>query len=226
MRCILRVFRVSLPHARLEERWAQISLHVALSCSSRHYAGRSLQVWKSPSSSDSTLMFDEDPSFTSIWPYPVGLPSPRSPHDVSHADGHPVSSRRDCRRARRRYAGTNIFQLSAGVVSTHRKRQYGVIYQQGYVAEIMLTLETAVDSLNCDFHAIDATKDLFKSTPNLNDQEPGRRTVGPAVGQSFLVSTPSIHSHTRSTSYSTSHGTRKPVLGSPTVERRGGKPKT
>ncbi|CAG0903073.1 unnamed protein product [Darwinula stevensoni] len=167
VRCVLRVFRASLPHARLEERWAQISLHVALSCSSRHYAGRSLQVFR--------------------------------------ALGVPVTSR----------VLTDILSRLVETVAEQGEDM------QGYVAEIMLTLETAVDSLDCDFHAIDATKDLFKSTPNLNDQEPGRRTVGPAIGQSFLVSTPSIPSHARSTSYSTSHGTRKPVLGSPTVERRG-----
>jgi hypothetical protein len=29
----------SLPHARLAERWAQLAIQLALSCSSRHYAG-------------------------------------------------------------------------------------------------------------------------------------------------------------------------------------------
>jgi hypothetical protein len=41
---ILRVFRESLPHALISERWAQTALQLGLSCSSRHYAGRSLQV--------------------------------------------------------------------------------------------------------------------------------------------------------------------------------------
>ena len=44
---IVRVFEQSLPHARLSERWSQLSLQLALSCSSRHYAGRSLQIFRS-----------------------------------------------------------------------------------------------------------------------------------------------------------------------------------
>ena len=44
---ILQVFERSLsPHTRLAERWAQLSLQLALSCSSRHYAGRSLQIFR------------------------------------------------------------------------------------------------------------------------------------------------------------------------------------
>jgi len=42
---VLRVFRDSLPHALISERWAQTALQLGLSCSSRHYAGRSLQVY-------------------------------------------------------------------------------------------------------------------------------------------------------------------------------------
>lgn len=41
---VLRVFRDALPHALINERWAQTALQLGLSCSSRHYAGRSLQV--------------------------------------------------------------------------------------------------------------------------------------------------------------------------------------
>jgi len=41
---VLRVFVESLPLAHIEQRWAQEALHLALSCSSRHYAGRSFQV--------------------------------------------------------------------------------------------------------------------------------------------------------------------------------------
>ena len=44
---ILRVFEMSLPpNAHLAERWSQLSLQLALSCSSRHYAGRSLQIFR------------------------------------------------------------------------------------------------------------------------------------------------------------------------------------
>ena len=34
------------PNAHLAERWSQLSLQLALSCSSRHYAGRSLQLFR------------------------------------------------------------------------------------------------------------------------------------------------------------------------------------
>ncbi|CAB0018248.1 unnamed protein product, partial [Nesidiocoris tenuis] len=40
---VLRIFRESLPHALVSERWGEIALQLGLSCSSRHYAGRSLQ---------------------------------------------------------------------------------------------------------------------------------------------------------------------------------------
>lgn len=43
---ILRVFRDSLPAAHINERWAQTALQLGLSCSSRHYAGRSLQIYR------------------------------------------------------------------------------------------------------------------------------------------------------------------------------------
>lgn len=43
---ILKVFSDSYPLARISERWAQTALQLGLSCSSRHYAGRSLQVFR------------------------------------------------------------------------------------------------------------------------------------------------------------------------------------
>lgn len=46
LRHVLRVFRDSLPHALVSQRWAQTALQLGLSCSSRHYAGRSLQVFR------------------------------------------------------------------------------------------------------------------------------------------------------------------------------------
>ena len=38
------LFRACVPQAMLEERWMELALRITLSCSSRHYAGRSLQV--------------------------------------------------------------------------------------------------------------------------------------------------------------------------------------
>ncbi len=48
---VLRAFELSLPPpppaARLlSERWAELALQLALNCSSRHYAGRSLQIFR------------------------------------------------------------------------------------------------------------------------------------------------------------------------------------
>lgn len=43
LRYVARLFGEA-PH--LEHRWAQLALHVALSCASRHYAARSLQVFR------------------------------------------------------------------------------------------------------------------------------------------------------------------------------------
>ena len=41
---------------------------------------------------------------------------------------------------------------------------------QGYVTEIMLTLEAAVDTLDMDFRPIESWKELFLSTPNLSKE--------------------------------------------------------
>jgi hypothetical protein len=41
---IVILFRACVPQAMLEERWMELALRITLSCSSRHYAGRSLQV--------------------------------------------------------------------------------------------------------------------------------------------------------------------------------------
>ena len=42
---IVVLFRICAPQAVLEERWMELALRITLSCSSRHYAGRSLQVF-------------------------------------------------------------------------------------------------------------------------------------------------------------------------------------
>lgn len=43
---VFRIFQESLPNAHTSERWAQTALQLGLSCSSRHYAGRSLQIYR------------------------------------------------------------------------------------------------------------------------------------------------------------------------------------
>ena len=41
---LVRIFTECLPSAHIVQRWARDAIHLALSCSSRHYAGRSFQV--------------------------------------------------------------------------------------------------------------------------------------------------------------------------------------
>lgn len=43
---ILKIYQFSLPNAHISDRWAQTALQLGLSCSSRHYAGRSLQIYR------------------------------------------------------------------------------------------------------------------------------------------------------------------------------------
>lgn len=89
---------------------------------------------------------------------------------------------------------------------------------QGYVTELLLTLEAAVDSLDSDFRPLDVMKDIFKSTPNLNNKDGvnassgGKKSPGGIVPQTqnYLMTS----GHTRSTSYSVSYCTRK-VSSSP-----------
>ncbi|XP_063955306.1 protein furry homolog [Lytechinus pictus] len=46
LRNVVRIFHGSLRGSHLEQRWAQVALQLALSCSSRHYAGRSFQMFR------------------------------------------------------------------------------------------------------------------------------------------------------------------------------------
>ncbi|CAF0968774.1 unnamed protein product [Adineta ricciae] len=41
---IVSLFQKCVPQAMLEERWMELALRITLSCSSRHYAGRSIQI--------------------------------------------------------------------------------------------------------------------------------------------------------------------------------------
>ncbi|KAL1131070.1 hypothetical protein AAG570_012307, partial [Ranatra chinensis] len=151
---VLRIFRESLPHALISERWGQIALQLGLSCSSRHYAGRSLQVFRS-----------------------LHLP---------------ITSRM-------------LSEILSRLVETVSEQGEDM---QGYVTELLLTLEAAVDSLESDFRPLDLMKDIFKSTPNLNNKE-----AGPGGGNTPGVC-PLGNNHIRSTSYSVSYCMRKNT-GSP-----------
>lgn len=56
---VVRVFRESLPLGHVNERWAQTALQLGLSCSSRHYAGRSLQIFRALKVPISTRMLSD-----------------------------------------------------------------------------------------------------------------------------------------------------------------------
>ncbi|VVC32584.1 Hypothetical protein CINCED_3A005220 [Cinara cedri] len=114
---ILRVFHEFLPHALISERWAQTAIQLGLSCSSRHYAGRSLQIFRALRIPITTRMLSE---------------------------------------------------ILSRLIETVAEQGEDM---QGYVTELLLTLEAAVDSLETDFRPLDMTRDIFKSTPNLNNKD-------------------------------------------------------
>ncbi|XP_042872601.1 protein furry-like isoform X6 [Penaeus japonicus] len=169
VRHVVTVFNNSLPHTHIEERWAQIALHLALSCSSRHYAGRSLQVFRSLHVSMSSRMLSD---------------------------------------------------LLGRLVETVAEQGEDM---QGYVTELMLTLESAVDALDSDFRPIEFVRELFKSTPNLNNKERkgplGYGMMGHFYGTGYPPPSAPLSpgGHIRSTSYSISYGRGKPIA-SPTAD--------
>ncbi|XP_058065820.1 protein furry [Anopheles bellator] len=163
LRHIVKVFTDSYSHARIPERWAQTALQLGLSCSSRHYAGRSLQVFRSL--------------------------------DV------PINSRM-------------LSDILSRLIETVAEQGEDM---QGYVTELLLTLEAAVDSLDSDFRPLDVMKDIFKSTPNLNNKEGAAIGIyGSKRSGDGMINSPgqNVHNvtnagHTRSTSYSISYCSRK-----------------
>lgn len=160
---IAKVYSDSYPHARVAERWAQTALQLGLSCSSRHYAGRSLQVFR--------------------------------------ALNVPINSRM-------------LSDILSRLVETVAEQGEDM---QGYVTELLLTLEAAVDSLDSDFRPLDVMKDIFKSTPNLNNKDGVNVTAGKKSPSGLLQQAQNhmiTSGHTRSTSYSVSYCTRK-VSSSP-----------
>lgn len=163
---ILHVFSDAFPSGHIEERWAEISLQLALSCSSRHYAGRSLQIFR--------------------------------------ALKMPINSRM-------------LSDILSRLVETVAEQGEDM---QGYVTELMLTLESAVECLDSDQRAISKfIRDLFKSTPNLDNTTTAVRKSAPVPiqnakqpefdGPSSLPEKSSVLSnrqHNRSTSYTAAFG--------------------
>ncbi|KAK9752212.1 Cell morphogenesis central region [Popillia japonica] len=166
---VLRVFQDSLPNAHINERWAQTALQLGLSCSSRHYAGRSLQIFR--------------------------------------ALRVPITSRM-------------LSDILSRLVETVAEQGEDM---QGYVTELLLTLEAAVDSLESDFRPLDFMRDFFKSTPNLNNKETAlyKRTGGHLMYGDGVTPFPYLNQggHIRSTSYSVSYNLRK-SSGSPATDAK------
>ncbi|KAJ8924572.1 hypothetical protein NQ315_000721 [Exocentrus adspersus] len=168
---ILKIFRESLPNAHINERWAQTALQLGLSCSSRHYAGRSLQIYR--------------------------------------ALRVPITSRM-------------LSDILSRLVETVSEQGEDM---QGYVTELLLTLEAAVESLESDFRPLDFMKDFFKSTPNLNNKDIIAFKRNPEGSPANIGGTPLYgHSisagHARSTSYSVSYGFRKNTQSASDVKER------
>ena len=107
----LRVFEELLLHAHLAERWAQLSIQLALSYSSGHYAGRSLQIFRA--------------------------------FQVS------ISSR-------------ILKDILGRLVETIAEQGDDI---QGFVTELILTLEAVVDTLDSDFQPMDIIKKSSSPRP-------------------------------------------------------------
>ncbi|CAH0703660.1 unnamed protein product [Spodoptera exigua] len=169
LRHVLRVFRESLPHALISERWAQTALQLGLSCPSRHYAGRSLQVFRF-----------------------IGVAM----------------------------TGRMVSDILSRLVETVAEQGEDM---QGYVTELLLTLEAAVDSLESNFRPLDYMRDIFKSTPNLNNKDGGQPNNGSpytAGKRSPGVCVGCVTNHTRSTSYSVSYCLRKNNAPPPNADKQ------
>ncbi len=101
---------------------------------------------------------------------------------------------------------------------------------QGYVTELLLTLESSVDSLDSDFRPLDFMKEIFKSTPNLNKDigtlgnsvTAGKRLGYGGAGASAAGYLQQSNAHARSTSYSVSHYYTRRTSGWPScVDHKG-----
>lgn len=110
------------------------------------------------------------------------------------------------------------------------------------MTELLLTLEAAVDSLETDFRPLDMTRDIFKSTPNLNNKDTNPIVEGGGGGgdgggkqQRSVAQRAPVNrrappscfnqaSHFRSTSYSVSQYSRKatPFSQMTTVDAKDG----
>lgn len=136
-RHIVKIFAESHPQSSISERWAQTALQLGLSCSSRHYAGRCLQIFRA-----------------------LNVPINSR---VSHKTFVTLAFTK-----RSSIPSQMLSDILSRLVETVAEQGEDM---QGYVTELLLTLEAAVDSLDSDFRPLDVMKDIFKSTPNLNNKD-------------------------------------------------------
>lgn len=180
---VLIAFKEFLVRGRIEERWAEIALQLALSCSSRHYAGRSLQIFRA-----------------------IKLP---------------VNSRM-------------LADILSRLVETVAEQGEDM---QGYVTELMLTLESAVDSLDSERKVIcEYVKSLFKPSSSISieanklvnsnpplSSNPSQATItsNSCPNSNFIVSRfENSQNHARSVSFTTNLNGKRSPLGSPVAGNR------
>ncbi|XP_052797247.1 protein furry-like isoform X3 [Mya arenaria] len=143
LRFVVKFFKHLLPLALVEQRWSQVAMQLALSCSSRHYAGRSFQVLRALHIRPSSQM---------------------------------------------------LADILSRLVETVSEQGEDM---QGYVTEIILTMEAVVDNIDLDIRPIDYMRDIFMSTPNLA-QNPGDGRRGVLMAPKHQ---PHPQQHMRSVSY-------------------------
>ncbi|KAK3798079.1 hypothetical protein RRG08_034635 [Elysia crispata] len=168
LRYTVKCFKELSPLALVEQRWSQVALQLALSCSSRHYAGRSFQILRALQIRPSTSMLSD---------------------------------------------------ILSRLVETVAEQGEDM---QGYVTEMMLTLEASIDNLDLEFRPIDFMRELFISTPNLAKDLGGAAGIGfhgeggntSQNRRSAITAPREAHPHhARSTSYTVSAYTQRAYAG-------------
>nr|AOV18883.1 furry [Lymnaea stagnalis] len=149
----VKCFKELSPLALVEQRWSQVALQLALSCSSRHYAGRSFQILRALLIRPSTQMLSD---------------------------------------------------ILSRLVETVAEQGEDM---QGYVTEMMLTLEASIDNLDLEFRPIDFMRELFMSTPNL------AKDFGDTRRSAITAPKHTQAHHARSTSYTVSAYTQRAYAG-------------
>ncbi|XP_067945247.1 protein furry homolog-like [Watersipora subatra] len=154
---LLVIFKQCLPKSLIDLRWCQTSLQFVMRCPSRHYAGRSLQIFRLLGVPMTTQMLSD------------------------------------------------IMSRLVEVVCENGEEM------QGFVTEILQTIEKSVTTLDVGVIGTDSSKDLFISTPNLKSSEraPSTGMLGIRKSNPGSANPGPGRSHKRSTSVSISNITKK-----------------